>query len=409
MLKKYKNLIEILAIILIGACVAAAVIAISYPFFSGEKDHISGGTVSSEELDTASSEGSEEEKEQDSTQESGTEEETCPNLAIPLPEIPVSPEIVDTKCTFLNDTGADTYYRVDVTYADGQKLTFIDPVVNLADDKKEERLAYQIKTVNQLADANHDVNFYVFVPTSLEFTPILEDFIPRRSNYPYVERFLEGLDPRIKSDALVFRSLDERLYVNYRSDLHWCDDGTYMGYCMLYNMMYGDWDGERPAACTVKERIVLDECKFYGRHSRKLGIGDVYDIFSVNDYSLPTHTNDHGVTFEERVESIRVNEDATRNIYGEYFPQIDRVSYPENHTGRNLLIIGDSFTRSIVELLASAFDETYAFYISDYSSLEYNEFIEHNGITDVLVMQDAYRLVINSDNDSHLDRILDKQ
>ncbi len=343
------------------------------------------------------------------TDDSGQGDEIRVFEPLVLPEIPSSPEIVDKKCTFIKDTGADTYYRIDVTYADGSELTFIDPVINLANDKKEERLNYQIKTVNELANANLDVNFYVFVPTSLEFTPILEDFIPEKtSNYPYVERFLEGLDPRIKSDSLVFKSLDERLYINYRSDLHWCDDGAYMGYCKLYNLMYEGMDYPIPPTYKVKERIVLEQCKFWGRHSRKHGISDIYDIFAVNDYGLAPHTTDPKITFEGQVERIRVNEDQTRNIYGVYFPALKYVSYPENNTGRNLLIIGDSFTQSIVELLASAFDNTYAFYISGYGGLEYNKFIEEKGITDVLVMQDAYRLVVNSDNDSHLDRVLDK-
>ncbi len=343
---------------------------------------------------------------EDSTQETSTEADTWAFEAIPLPEIPQSPVVVDHQCTFLKDTGADTYYRIDLTYADGSQRTFIDPAINLPDDQKEARMAYQVKTINELADANRDVNFYVFIPTSFEFSPIFEEYIPRASNYPYIERFLEGLDPRIKADSLVFHTLDERLYINYRSDLHWCDDGIYVGYCKLYNMMYEDTQSPPPPACTVRERITLDTCKFYGRHSRKMGITDIYDVFSVNDYGLPPHTTVPSITFAERVEKIRVNEDASRNIYGEYFPQLDHVAYPDNHTGRNLMIIGDSFTQSIVELLASAFDNTYAFYISDYRGLAYNEFIEQNNITDVLVMQDAYRLVVNSDNDSHLDKVL---
>ncbi len=387
----------------LGICVALAVVTILIPFLWQASSNASpNGTSNGTPNGTINGAIDGTETDRGSSMFADSESSSPPE------EPPASADIVDKQCTLLKDTGADTYYRVDLTYADGSQLTFIDPVTNLPDDQKEEHLAHQIQTVNELANANLDVNFYVFVPTSFEFSPILSEYIPETSNYPYIGRFLDGLDPRIKSDSMVFYTLEERLYINYRSDLHWCDDGIYMGYCKLYDMMYEDAASPLPPKYTVAERITLHECKFYGRHSRKMGVTDVYDIFTVNDYRLPTHTTVPSITFKERVEKIRVSDDHTRNIYGEYFPQLDKVSYPENQTGRNLMIIGDSFTQSIVELLGSAFDNTYAFYISDYRGLSYNEFIEENNITDVLVMQDAYRLVLDSDSDSNLDKILDK-
>ena len=64
-----------------------------------------------------------------------------------------------------------------------------------------------------------------------------------------------------------------------------------------------------------------------------------------------------------------------QNMYALCYPYISRLSFPENHTGRNLLVIGDSYAKGIAEALGSSFDNTYLYYFNSYSGLNYNKVI----------------------------------
>ena len=68
-----------------------------------------------------------------------------------------------------------------------------------------------------------------------------------------------------------------------------------------------------------------------------------------------------------------------------------RLHYPDSHTGRNLLILGDSFARCIAEPLSSHFDTTYVFYQG--AGVDLGRYYDRFGITDVLVLMYSDRLL----------------
>ena len=94
------------------------------------------------------------------------------------------------------------------------------------------------------------------------------------------------------------------------------------------------------------------------------------------------------------------------NIYAVFFPEVYVVEYPDNHTGRNLLVIGDSYTQGFVELLGSAFDTTVAYYYTHYAGMNYRSVIEEYGITDVLFEQFSDRILFDLYGDDQLSAIV---
>ena len=94
------------------------------------------------------------------------------------------------------------------------------------------------------------------------------------------------------------------------------------------------------------------------------------------------------------------------NVYAVFFPEVYTVEYPENRTGRNLLVIGDSYTQGFVELLGSAFDTTVAYYYTHYAGMNYREVIEEYNITDVLFEQFSDRILFDLYGDDKLSSIV---
>ena len=75
----------------------------------------------------------------------------------------------------------------------------------------------------------------------------------------------------------------------------------------------------------------------------------------------------------------------------------ETIEYPENSTGRNLLFIGDSFSTCVAEAIASHFDKTYVRYVDSTTpeDINYSDYINENGITDVVILEMSSRAVLN--------------
>ena len=134
---------------------------------------------------------------------------------------------------------------------------------------------------------------------------------------------------------------------------------------------------------------------------------NLWDVFRVYDYDLGPYTCSPKWKFELQEKILSKAEYTTpdKNIYAIFFPEVYEVHYTENQTGRNLLVLGDSYTQGFVELLASAFDNTYAYYYGNYSGLHYDTFIREHNITDVLFEQFSDRILFDLYGDDKLANI----
>ena len=140
----------------------------------------------------------------------------------------------------------------------------------------------------------------------------------------------------------------------------------------------------------------------------------IYDTFAVALYPLPPHTvvREDNVgyggteTLDEslrRYESGQYERSESYPHYISYQMICRQVDYPENKTGRNLLIIGDSYSPPLHEVLASYFDHTYIRYVDSNDGLSdttYEDLIKEYGITDVLLLEMSDRVIYDYYGDS---------
>ena len=156
------------------------------------------------------------------------------------------------------------------------------------------------------------------------------------------------------------------------------------------------------------EPVDFPESRFYGSAARTCQTLDLWDPFVVYDYDLGKYNCSPPWKFNQQVKKLSKKKYVTPdvNIYAVFFPEVYVVEYPENRTGRNLLVIGDSYTQGFVELLGSAFDTTVAYYYTHYAGMNYRSVIEEYGITDVLFQQFSDRILVDIYGDDQLSAIV---
>lgn len=214
----------------------------------------------------------------------------------------------------------------------------------------------------------------------------------------------------ISYDRLKVDSLEDSIKYLFKTDHHWNAFGMYTAYCDIVSMIYGEDADDiiRP----LGERYDIEDADFYGTFARTSGYYGYHDDFFFYDYDLPPHTlkADYPYSFNDvkaKYSAGKFSKDISADHYVNFYPYARYLRYPTNDTGRIVLVLGDSYSRGISELLGSAFDEAYIF---DYRRIHeignYNDFIEKNRITDVLFMQYSLRGVFDNQNDNSLDTII---
>ncbi|MBR5365396.1 MAG: hypothetical protein IK132_04060 [Clostridia bacterium] len=336
---------------------------------------------------------------------------TAPTPEVPEepaePEVPLDPreEVVSVSSTLLSGSGVHRYYRIEIEFADGFQSSFLDTAVNLTDKSKEARVKVQAKKLNKIAEATpEDVNFYFMLLTRMQDTDYYEDIIVgEESTLQYADQFLSLLDERITAQKWELGSVRDRIERVYLTDHHWSTYGSWLGFCQLCKMICPDHE---PVA--LGEAIDFPESRFYGSAARTCMTLDLWDPFVVYDYDLGKYSCSPVWRFEQQVKKLSKAKYVTPdvNIYAVFFPEVYVVNYPENNTGRNLLVIGDSYTQGFVELLGSAFDTTVAFYYTHYAGMNYHDVIEEYGITDVLFQQFSDRIMFDLYGDDQLSAIV---
>ena len=322
------------------------------------------------------------------------------------PEPPVDPrdEVVSVTSKFLLSDGTHRYYRIDAEFGDGFKTSFLDTAVELTDKSKEARVKMQAKKLNRIAETVPEVNFYFMLLTRMQDTDYFEDVIVgEESTEKYADMFLSLLDERITAQKWDLGTLRDRTERVYLTDHHWSTYGSWLGFCQLCEMICPEHE---PVA--LGERLEFPDNRFYGSAARVCRTLDLWDPFPVYDYDLGTYKCSPVWKFTRQVGIIskRPHASIDENLYAVFFPEVYVVNYPDNHTGRNLLVIGDSYTQGFVELLGSAFDTTVAQYYTHYAGMNYRDVIEEYGITDVLFQQFSDRILFDLYGDDRLSSIV---
>lgn len=317
------------------------------------------------------------------------------------------------SATYLDDDIFYRYYKLSVQEAEDEEPTELFLRFPGKDESELfDGMEAQATRINELAARVPEVNWYVFPVTCFEDSIMCEELLPTESKYDVFTQFAEKLDDSIQYDCVEMKTYSDKLTKYYHTDHHWNVYGYTEGYRRIATMMkenYPDIELKEPEIYNFDDQVTM-----YGSIALALSDYTMYDLFAAADYSLPKHQaiRESGVSYSGKNTIERSfliynkgihNTERGYNHYMQFYMISREITYPENNTGRNLLIIGDSYSPPLLEVLASHFDKTYVRYVDGNSELQdivYEDYIAEHGITDVVMLQLSSRVYCDYFEDS---------
>jgi len=338
--------------------------------------------------------------------------ETLPGT---IPETEPSEPPFETiyNTVYLKANNLHRYYEITAkTGEDDPLVDFYIRVPSQDQSKLRPAMERQASLINDFASRRPNVNWYVFPVTCFEDTELCEKLLPAESKHGLFTEFFTMLDERVQYDFIKIDDIRDKENLFYKTDHHWNVYGFTEGYRLITEMFkenYSDIEPRTPVIHTFDDEVTL-----YGSNALAVANYKMHDVFHAADFSLPDHDYviESGVSYGGK-ESIAQNLEKylnkkhnTSRSYSHYilFQPITReITYPDNKTGRNLLIIGDSYSPPLLEVLASHFDKTIVRYVDSnkaLSTVKYEELIDQNNITDVLLLEMSDRVIYDYYSDS---------
>ena len=329
---------------------------------------------------------------------------------------PVKPVEPEYNAVYLEKNSNHRFY--EITARLGKNDLFADFYIRVpsADvEKLRPNMIKQVGAINDFAQKCPDVNWYVFPVTCFEDTELCDEILPAESKRSLFTEFfsrISSLNPNIQYDYIEYTDIKQWEKLHYKTDHHWNVYGYTEGYRLITEMFKKNYPDIEPLVPTI--HTFDDEVKLFGSSSLAISDYQLFDIFHTADYSLPEHTyvREDGVSyggkrsFQESMELYLDKKHSTKqgyNHYVQFSPIVKEVTYPQNNTGRNLMIIADSYSIPLLEVLAAHFDNTYVRYVDGNKALttaQYETLIEDYGITDVLLLEMSDRVIYNYYSDS---------
>ncbi len=320
------------------------------------------------------------------------------------------------NATYLKGDSRHRYYEIKAQEsADEPMADFFVRIPALTNEQLRPNMESQIKKINDFQNRRPDVNWYVFPVTCFEDTELCDMLLPSESKRELFLEFFTKLDERVQYDYIDINTFAEKDRMYFKTDHHWNVYGYTEGYRLmaeLFKENYSDIEVMTPDIYTYDNKITIQ-----GSNARATANYSITnDYFHVADFHLPTHnlTIENGVSYGgredpetryKRYADGKYNTERTYDHYIEFFRIAEKIVYPENNTGRNLLIICDSYSPPLQEALASHFDTTIVRYVDSNPSLEvvkYEDLIDDNNITDVLLFEMSDRVIYDYYNGSLL-------
>lgn len=318
------------------------------------------------------------------------------------------------KAVYLDGNGSHRYYEIKaVEEENGQEMKFLVRIPARENDSLRNEMDEQLRMLNGFAKACPDVNLYVFPVTCFEDTLLCTKILPSESKNELFTEFFTRLDTSIQYDYVRVDSAADKYNKYFRTDHHWNAYGYTEAYDRIFDMLAENYpelnEQKRPYQIHSFNKV-----SFYGSNACAIANYSYMDEYAVADFSLPAHkfeieTNvpyGSSSTLEENLAKYyngTYNKAETFNHYIEFYRIARKIEYPQNSTGRNLLLIGDSYSPPLTEALASYFDITYVRYVdsnSGLSDIDYKNYIERYGITDVIMLEMSDRVIYNYYGDS---------
>ena len=247
-------------------------------------------------------------------------------------------------------------------------------------EKEYESKIRKIENIYDKYISKYDTYFY-YIPTSYTF-----DF---RNNREKVSIY-NNVKHKWNISYLEYNNYDEYKDYFYATDHHWNHKGSYKGYTDILELLKVNEKAINP-----EEEITFD-FYFYGSEARILQIQDYKEPFKVYRYQIPDHTtwiNNEIMEYGKQKEYFNgnYNKDIWTNHYGDFYGMdYAEIVFDFNKKEKmNLLIISNSFSNCINELIASHFNKTFVIDLRYYEDFNIDDYIKNNNISKVLFIMDS--------------------
>jgi len=252
--------------------------------------------------------------------------------------------------------------------------------------------------INRIAAANKNVNFFVYLATRMQDTAYYTEIVPTEpSTYDIFLDFINGLSGDVAGVGwLDISTFEKRMELCFKTDHHWNALGAYQAYTDVITMI-NKTVPEIGEPLPLKGLIEFPNVESRGSGAARTGTPVYYDNFAVMDIDLPAQHPTERVRSKlneyknGRWDIDRLGKNDYTGHYENFYDTPGIITYPENNTGRRLLILGDSYIYWVSWLIGANFDKTFVHYTLWEQDLDYNKFISDNDITDVLLLQYSAR------------------
>lgn len=298
--------------------------------------------------------------------------------------------IIKVSYQFTNDTAIPADMTSGLFIMLDEKVLMYPPATLGKTDQI--RIQQKLKNYYELTSAFPEVNFYIYYIETLEFSPLnpLNNFYPKADKGQAFEDFKEDLPEKISVEMLSFESLEEHLRNFYRTDHHWNTNGILKGYDEIYDLLTEKYPNI-PDKLVPTEMVTFDDIQFQGTFDRLTLYPIPGDTFTGFKADFPTcEVKEDGIVgqYNSRDKYLQGEYSTLPYVshYGLYFgTQKGMIEFDcEVNADRNILIIGDSYARPLVSLLASQYKHTFFVDLRQNQDFTLSGFLSQYPVKDIL-------------------------
>jgi hypothetical protein len=284
-----------------------------------------------------------------------------------------------------------------------QEALIVPPGIfdEIAIEKIDERLTnYQ-----ELVFSYPEINFYIYYLETLPFS----QYHPLNAIFAKVDKgqsfnyFRSKLSDRINLGYLPLKGVDDHLQHYYRTDHHANTAGILEAYRGIYNLLSSKYTNI-PPQLEPSMMVNFPDISFWGTLARRTLYpiqGDEFIGFQAGFPNCTVSDNGEVGVYDSREEYLQGKYPTEPYVdhYGNYFgSQQGLLEYRcEIQTNRNILIVGDSYARPLVNLIANHYKHTFYVDLRQNADFSLSEFTSSHDIDDFLIVSDYEVIFMDTD------------
>ena len=292
-----------------------------------------------------------------------------------------------------------TFFGSEYAYA--QTLGILTQQNKKATEQRIRSMNEASEAINAFCRKSPEISFTIAFAGQISYgeaNPTFNLVSNAESSSTRMKEFAAGLQRDVTFIDLHSENATEYSENYFSTDHHWNITGAYLAYKEIMRQAYPELQQEFDANFVEYQKPTFyGSCSRSGLHLPKTG--DLISDFLVDMQNTQIKIDGKNSSLED-VEHVRkystgtYQKDFFYTRYSEYFYEGNKskVEYlGQNETGRNILIIGDSYKKPCEHFFAKSFDNVIAI-DQRYNKEQLDDIIKEHNATDILVLASPSKL-----------------